>query len=211
MRHATSRVSSGPRYSRSPNQRSGQRIRHTNMVDAGPRRVSGSSSSGIVHSAVSAVAFCQSSATADSPQRMTPISSCGHQPSSPRGSTNESREVHIPERVTKQQRLHSTSPSGLLQRAAERRQLEPKSGRPDQPRPLDHEPQQVQLSHILLTIRLALAEVLRPLKPRPGDQVPEPAHALLHETVAARRYPHPFFAVHLLEQMDGIADKHRLR
>ena len=46
LRHATSRVSSGPRYSKSPNQRSGQRIRHTNMVDAAPRRVTGSSSSG---------------------------------------------------------------------------------------------------------------------------------------------------------------------
>ena len=68
----------------------------------------------------------------------------------------------------------------------------------------------MQLSHILLTIRLAIAKVLRPLKPRPGNQVPEPAHALLHET-GTRRYPHPFFAVHLLDQNKGIAGKHRLR
>ena len=123
----------------------------------------------------------------------------------------ETREVHVPERVTKQQRLQSTPPSGLQQRAAERRQLEPEPGRPDQPRPLDQETQQMQLSHILLTIRLALAEVLRRLEPRPGNQAPEPGHTLLHETVAARRYPHPLLPVHLLEQNQAIADKHRLR
>ena len=68
-----------PRYSSSPNQRNRRRIRQTNIEAAAFRCCSVCVSSGIAHDAVSLSALSQFSATTNSPRRIAPISTRGHQ------------------------------------------------------------------------------------------------------------------------------------
>ena len=127
-----------------------------NIVAAGSQCAAvGILSSGTVHNAVRAAAFCQSAATAEIDQRTTPIIAL-RPPArqAPGPAAHELRKIPVPESLTEQKRLQRSASSGLQNPASQRRQLEPEPGRLDQPRHIRHRPQQMQLPHLLLVVRL---------------------------------------------------------
>ena len=166
-------------------------------------------SSRTVVNALSVPTLCHSPATLESPQRITPISSCGHRPRQPsRKRLHELREVRTPEEVSEQQRLKRAPSSGLPH-------LVPQGGHLAQERPpvhkpgLFHEPmQQMKLPHVALAKRLSRAELLGRLHPRPSHLLAHRRDHVAPETPLVGEVRQELLADHL-ERGQSVAHERR--